>query len=201
VAFDLPTQLGYDADHPMAHGEVGRVGVSICSLEDMRRLLDGIPLDRVSLSMTINAPAAILLAMVLALAREQGVDWKQLRGTVQNDILKEYVARGLYIFPPEPSMRLAVDVMAFCHRHVPNWNPISISGYHIREAGATAVQEVAFTFAHALSMCGPPLVPASPSTTSAPSSRSSSTPTTISWRKWPSSAPPAGCGPAWPGIA
>jgi methylmalonyl-CoA mutase N-terminal domain/subunit len=150
VAFDLPTQLGYDADHPMAHGEVGRVGVSICSLEDMRRLLDGIPLDRVSLSMTINAPAAILLAMVLALAREQGVDWKQLRGTVQNDILKEYVARGLYIFPPEPSMRLAVDVMAFCHRHVPNWNPISISGYHIREAGATAVQEVAFTFAHAL---------------------------------------------------
>jgi methylmalonyl-CoA mutase N-terminal domain/subunit len=150
VAFDLPTQLGYDADHPTAHGEVGRVGVSICSLEDMRRLLDGIPLDRVSLSMTINAPAAILLAMVLALAREQNVDWKQLRGTVQNDILKEYVARGLYIFPPEPSMRLTVDVIAFCYRHVRNWNPISISGYHIREAGATAVQEVAFTFAHAL---------------------------------------------------
>ncbi|WP_322800051.1 methylmalonyl-CoA mutase family protein [Thermoflexus sp.] len=150
VAFDLPTQLGYDADHPLAHGEVGRVGVSICSLDDMRRLLEGIPLDRVSLSMTINAPAAILLAMVLALAREQGVDWKRLRGTVQNDILKEYVARGLYIFPPEPSMRLTVDVMAFCHRHVPGWNPISISGYHIREAGATAVQEVAFTFAHAL---------------------------------------------------
>ncbi|WP_322798446.1 acyl-CoA mutase large subunit family protein [Thermoflexus sp.] len=150
VAFDLPTQLGYDADHPLAHGEVGKVGVSICSLDDMRRLLDSIPLERVSLSMTINAPAAILLAMVLALAREQGVDWKRLRGTVQNDILKEYVARGLYIFPPEPSLRLTVDVMAFCHRHVPNWNSISISGYHIREAGATAVQEVAFTFAHAL---------------------------------------------------
>ncbi len=150
VAFDLPTQIGYDADHPLAAGEVGKVGVSICSLADMETLLDGIPLDQVSISMTINAPAAILLAMVIAVAKKQGVDPSHLRGTVQNDILKEYVARGTYIFPPAPSMRLITDLFRYCKDHLPHWNTISISGYHIREAGATAVQEVAFTFANAI---------------------------------------------------
>ncbi len=147
VAFDLPTQIGYDADDPMSAGEVGKVGVSIPSLEDMRLLLDGIPLDKVSISMTINAPAAILLAMVIAVAREQGVPVSKLRGTVQNDILKEYVARGTYIFPPQPSMRLITDVFAYCSREIPHWNTISVSGYHIREAGSTAAQEIAFTLA------------------------------------------------------
>jgi methylmalonyl-CoA mutase N-terminal domain/subunit len=147
VAFDLPTQIGYDADDPVAAGEIGKVGVSISSLEDMALLLEEIPLDRVSLSMTINAPAAILLAMVIALARRQGLDPARLRGTIQNDILKEYVARGTYIFPPKPAMRLITDVFQYCHQHVPHWNTISISGYHIREAGANAVQEVAFTLA------------------------------------------------------
>lgn len=150
VAFDLPTQLGYDADDSLSAGEVGKVGVSISSLDDMRRLLDGIPLDRVSMSMTINAPAAILLAMVVAVAKEQGVPARQLRGTVQNDILKEYVARGAYIFPPRPSMRLVTDVFRYCAAEVPHWNTISISGYHIREAGSTAVQEIAFTLANAV---------------------------------------------------
>ncbi len=150
VAFDLPTQLGYDADDSLSAGEVGKVGVSISSLDDMRRLLDGIPLDRVSMSMTINAPAAILLAMVVAVATEQGVPARQLRGTVQNDILKEYVARGAYIFPPRPSMRLVTDVFRYCAAEVPHWNTISISGYHIREAGSTAVQEIAFTLANAV---------------------------------------------------
>lgn len=150
VAFDLPTQLGYDADDPLGEGEVGKVGVSISSLDDMRRLLAGIPLDQVSISMTINAPAAILLAMVIAVSKEQGVEPRELRGTVQNDILKEYVARGAYIFPPRPSMRLVTDVFRFCAAEVPRWNTISISGYHIREAGSTAVQEVAFTLAHAI---------------------------------------------------
>ncbi len=150
VAFDLPTQTGYDSDARMAEGEVGKVGVAISSLEDMERLFDGIPLDRVSTSMTINATAAILLALYVAVARKQGVDLPQLRGTVQNDILKEYVARGTYIFPPSPSMRLATDIIEYCAHELPNWNPISISGYHMREAGATAVQEVAFTFADAI---------------------------------------------------
>ena len=150
VAFDLPTQLGLDADHPMADGEVGKVGVSISSLRDMEILLDGIPLDRVSISMTINAPAAILLAMVIAVAKKQGVEPRQLRGTIQNDILKEYVARGTYIFPPEPSMRLTVDVFRYCAENVPKWNTISISGYHIREAGSTAAQEIGFTLANAI---------------------------------------------------
>ncbi|MGD2165608.1 MAG: methylmalonyl-CoA mutase family protein, partial [Anaerolineae bacterium] len=150
VAFDLPTQLGYDADDDLAGGEVGKVGVSISSLDDMRRLLTGIPLDKVSISMTINAPAAILLAMVVAVAEEQGVEPQQLRGTVQNDILKEYVARGAYIFPPRPSMRLVTDVFRYCAAEIPSWNTISISGYHIREAGSTAVQEVAFTLANAI---------------------------------------------------
>ncbi len=150
VAFDLPTQIGYDADHPLALGEVGKVGVAISSLADMETLLDGIPLDRVSISMTINAPAAILLAMVIAVAKKQGVPIHQLRGTVQNDILKEYVARGTYIFPPEPSLRLTVDLFRYCACHLPHWNAISISGYHMREAGCTAVQEVAFTLANAI---------------------------------------------------
>jgi methylmalonyl-CoA mutase N-terminal domain/subunit len=150
VAFDLPTQIGYDADDPMALGEVGKVGVSISSLEDMARLFDGIPLDTVSTSMTINAPAGLLLALYIAVARRQGVDSTKLRGTVQNDILKEYIARGTYIFPPAPSMRLITDIFRYCAAHVPQWNTISISGYHIREAGSTAVQEVAFTLANGI---------------------------------------------------
>jgi len=147
VAFDLPTQIGYDADDPKVLGEVGKVGVSISSLADMAELLEGIPLDKVSISMTINAPAAILLAMIIAVGKQQGVPIDRLRGTVQNDILKEYIARGTYIFPPRPSMRLITDVFDFCAREVPRWNTISVSGYHIREAGSTAVQEVAFTLA------------------------------------------------------
>ncbi len=150
VAFDLPTQIGYDADDPLALGEVGKVGVAISSLADMEMLLDQIPLDKVSISMTINAPASILLAMVIAVARKQGVTEAALRGTVQNDILKEYIARGTYIFPPAPSMRLITDLFAYCGTHVPHWNTISISGYHIREAGATAAQEIAFTLANAI---------------------------------------------------
>ena len=150
VAFDLPTQIGYDSDDLMALGEVGKVGVSIPSLDDMAVLLDGIPLDKVSISMTINAPAAILLAMVIAVGKRQGVPMHKLRGTIQNDILKEYIARGTYIFPPKPSMRLITDVFDFCAREVPNWNTISVSGYHIREAGCTAVQEIAFTLANGI---------------------------------------------------
>jgi methylmalonyl-CoA mutase, N-terminal domain len=150
VAFDLPTQIGYDADDPMALGEVGKVGVSISSLDDMAKLFDGIPLDKVSTSMTINAPAAVLLAMYIAVAKQNNIEPKQLRGTIQNDILKEYIARGTYIFPPKPSMRLITDIFAYCAKEVPRWNTISISGYHIREAGSTAVQEVAFTLANAI---------------------------------------------------
>ncbi len=150
VAFDLPTQIGYDADDPLSAGEVGKVGVSISSLEDMQMLFQGIPLEKVSTSMTINAPAAILLAMYIAVAKRQGCDERKLRGTIQNDILKEYIARGTYIFPPAPSMRLITDVFSYCARQVPYWNTISISGYHIREAGSTAVQEVAFTLANAI---------------------------------------------------
>jgi methylmalonyl-CoA mutase N-terminal domain/subunit len=150
VAFDLPTQIGYDADDPMALGEVGKVGVSISSLKDMEMLFKEIPLDKVSTSMTINAPAAILLAMYIAVAKRQGVTEKALRGTIQNDVLKEYVARGTYIFPPTPSMRLITDIFKYCETNIPRWNTISISGYHIREAGSTAVQEVAFTLADAI---------------------------------------------------
>jgi methylmalonyl-CoA mutase N-terminal domain/subunit len=150
VAFDLPTQMGYDSDHVLAGGEVGRVGVAIDSIADMADLFDGIPLGRVSTSMTINATAIILLALYVAVARRQGVPPAELSGTTQNDILKEYVARGTYIFPPRPSLRIVTDVFAFCERELPNWNTISISGYHIREAGSTAVQEVAFTFAHGI---------------------------------------------------
>ena len=150
TAFDLPTQMGYDSDHAMAHGEVGRVGVAIDSLADMRRLLDGIPLDQVSTSMTINATASILLAFYVAVADGRGIPRSKLSGTIQNDILKEYIARGTYVFPVEPSLRLITDIFAFCNAEVPRWNTISISGYHIREAGATAAQEIAFTFANAM---------------------------------------------------
>lgn len=147
VAFDLPTQIGYDSDHALSKGEVGKVGVAIDSLADMEILFDGIPLDKVSTSMTINAPAAVLLAMYIAVAEKQGISPDKLDGTIQNDILKEYIARGTYIFPPEPSMRLITDIFEYCSKNVPSWNTISISGYHIREAGSTAAQEVAFTIA------------------------------------------------------
>src|SRR5215813_2886037 len=150
VAFDLPTQIGLDSDDPLASGEVGKVGVAIDSLDDMLRLLEGIPLDSVSTSMTINATAATLLCLYLAVARQQQVPFSKVRGTLQNDILKEYIARGTYIYPPQPSLRLVTDTFAFCAQEVPNWNSISISGYHIREAGSTAVQEVAFTIADAI---------------------------------------------------
>jgi len=150
VAFDLPTQIGFDSDDPIAHGEVGKVGVAISSLDDMASLFREIPLGEVSTSMTINAPAAILLAMYIAVSKKQGVETHLLRGTIQNDILKEYIARGTYIFPPEPSMRLITNVFSFCQTEIPRWNTISISGYHIREAGSTAVQEVAFTLANAI---------------------------------------------------
>jgi len=150
VAFDLPTQMGFDADHPRARGEVGKVGVAICSIEDMQTLFDGIPLARVSTSMTINATAAILLALYAAVARRQGASLSELSGTVQNDILKEYIARGTYIYPPAPAMRIITDLFAWCRTEMPRWTTISISGYHIREAGSTAAQEVAFTFADAI---------------------------------------------------
>ena len=153
IAFDLPTQLGYDSDDPLASGEVGRTGVAIDSIEDMRTVLEGIPLDRVSTSMTINAPASLLLLLYELVAEEQRVPGAQLRGTVQNDILKEYIARGNYIFPPRPSMRLTTDLFAYCAERVPRWNTISISGYHIREAGSTAVQELAFTLSNGIAYC------------------------------------------------
>ena len=150
VAFDLPTQIGYDSDHVLAKGEVGKVGVPICSLADMEALLEGIPLDKVSTSMTINSTASILLCLYIAVAKRQGVSPDKLTGTIQNDILKEYIARGTYAYPPRPSMRLVVDVIKYCAENVPRWNTISVSGYHMREAGATAVQELAFTFADAI---------------------------------------------------
>ncbi len=150
VAFDLPTQMGYDSDHPIANGEVGKVGVAIDTLQDMEILLDQIPLDRVSVSMTINAPAAILLLMVVAVAKRQGVDLKRLTGTIQNDVLKEYAARGTYILPPGPSIRIIADIFRWCSANTPRWNTISISGYHIREAGSTAAQEIAFTLANGI---------------------------------------------------
>ncbi len=150
VAFDLPTQMGMDSDHPLAQGEVGKVGVAIDSLEDMETLFNGIPLDRVSTSMTINSTAAILLALYVAVAKQQGANLQRLSGTVQNDILKEYIARGTYIYPPRPAMRIVTDLFAWCRTEIPAWNTISISGYHIREAGSTAAQEVAFTLADAI---------------------------------------------------
>jgi methylmalonyl-CoA mutase N-terminal domain/subunit len=150
VAFDLPTQIGMDSDHPLAIGEVGKVGVAIDSLEDMQALLDNIPLERISTSMTINSTAAILLALYVAVAKQQGANLARLAGTVQNDILKEYIARGTYIYPLRPAMRVVTDIFGWCRRELPNWNAISISGYHIREAGSTEVQEVAFTLANAI---------------------------------------------------
>src|SRR5277367_1329203 len=150
VAFDLPTQMGMDSDHTLAKGEVGRVGVAICSLEDMQRLFDGIQLGKITTSMTINSTAAILLSLYVLVARQQGADLSRLSGTIQNDILKEYIARGTYIYPPRPAMRIVTDLFAWARTEVPEWNTISISGYHIREAGSTAVQEVAFTFANAI---------------------------------------------------
>lgn len=150
VAFDLPTQIGYDSDHKLAEGEVGKVGVAIDTLADLEVAFDGIPLDKVTTSMTINATAGVLLCMYVALAKKQGVDLKKISGTIQNDILKEYISRGTYIYPPVPSMRLVTDIFQWCSKHVPKWNTISISGYHIREAGATAVQEVAFTLANGI---------------------------------------------------
>src|SRR5256884_8468062 len=150
VAFDLPTQIGMDSDHSLALGEVGKVGVAIDSLEDMQTLFEGIPLEKVSTSMTINATAAILLCLYVAVAEKQGADLAKLSGTVQNDILKEYIARGTYIYPPGPALRLVTDIFAFCRERAPEWNTISISGYHIREAGSTAIQEVAFTLANAI---------------------------------------------------
>ena len=150
VAFDIPTQMGYDSDHPLASGEVGRVGVAVDSLDDMRTLFGGIPLDQVSTSMTINAPAALLLLMYQLVAEEQGADLHRLAGTIQNDVLKEYIARGTYIFPPKPSLRFTTDIFEYCQSELPRWNTISISGYHIAEAGATPVQELAFTLANAI---------------------------------------------------
>src|SRR5712692_10388490 len=150
VAFDLPTQIGLDSDHPLARGEVGRVGVAIDSLDDMEALFQGIPLDRVSTSMTINATAAVLLALYFVVAEKQGADLAKLSGTVQNDILKEYIERGTYIYPPGPALRIVTDIFAFCRERVPQWNTISISGYHIREDGSTAIQEVAFTLANGI---------------------------------------------------
>ncbi|TMD88388.1 MAG: methylmalonyl-CoA mutase [Chloroflexi bacterium] len=151
VAFDLPTQMGYDADNPISEGEVGKVGVSISSLEDMETLLNGLPLDRISTSMTINATASILLALYIAVAKKQGVEIRKLSGTVQNDVLKEYIARGTYIYPPRHSMRIITDTFRYCSENLPRWNTISISGYHVREAGSTAVQEIAFTLSNAIS--------------------------------------------------
>ena len=149
VAFDLPTQMGYDSDEPIAHGEVGKVGVAIDSVDDMRVLFGGLPLDKISTSMTINAPAATLLLLYQLVAEEQGVVGNQLTGTIQNDVLKEYIARGTYIYPPQASLRLISDIFAYCHKEIPRWNTISISGYHMAEAGATPVQEIAFTLANA----------------------------------------------------
>jgi methylmalonyl-CoA mutase, N-terminal domain len=150
VAFDLPTQMGYDSDDPLARGEVGKAGVAVSTLDDMRLLTDGLPLGRISISMTINSTAAILLALLLSVARERGIAWEELSGTIQNDLLKEYAARGTYVFPPRPSLKIATDIFEFCGREVPRWNTISISGYHIREAGSTAIQEVAFTLANGI---------------------------------------------------
>ena len=192
VAFDLPTQMGIDSDSARALGEVGRVGVAIDTVDDMHTLLADLPLDRVSTSMTINATASMLLAMYIVVAEERGLARSELSGTIQNDILKEYIARGTYIFPPEPSLALIADVFRFCADEVPNWNPISISGYHMREAGATAVQELAFTFANAVEYVQRAVAAGLDVNAFAPGSPSSSRPTTTCSRKWPSSAPRAG---------
>src|SRR5438067_6562480 len=157
VAFDLPTQIGYDSDDPMSLGEIGKVGVAIDSIEDMQRLFEGIDLEKISTSMTINATAIILLALYVAVAKRKGADPRKLSGTVQNDVLKEYIARGTYIYPPQHAMRIITDIFAFANEHLPEWNPISISGYHMREAGCTAAQEVAFTLANGIAYVQAPL--------------------------------------------
>jgi methylmalonyl-CoA mutase N-terminal domain len=201
VAFDLPTQMGYDSDDPMAIGEVGRVGVPIDSIADMELLLDGIALDQVSTSMTINATAAILLVLYEAVGRRRGIGADRLRGTIQNDILKEYIARGTYIFPPGPSMRLVTDTFAYCRAEMPAWNTISISGYHMREAGASAVQEVAFTWPTRSPTARPQSRQDSRSTISPRASPSSSRRTTTCSRRSPSSAPRDVPGPSWRATA
>ena len=196
VAFDLPTQLGYDSDDPVAAGEVGRTGVAIDSIADMELLLDGIPLDEVSTSMTINAPAALLLALYELVAEGQGVPGSALRGTVQNDILKEYVARGNYIFPPRPSMRLTTDLFAYCEERIPLWNTISISGYHMREAGSTAAQELAFTLANGIAYCEAAVAAGlSPDAFGARLSFFFNAHNDFFVRRWRSSGPPAPSGP------
>ena len=194
MAFDLPTQLGLDSDDPRSLGEVGRTGVAIDTLDDMRTAFDGIPLDEVSISMTINAPAAVLLLLYELVAEEQGVESQQAPGTVQNDILKEYIARGNFIYPPEPSMRLTTDLFAYCKENIPKWNTVCISGYHFREKGASAVQEVAFTLASGMAYVQAAIDAGLRWTTSRPAWPSSSTATTTSSRRSRSSARPATCG-------
>ena len=194
MAFDLPTQLGLDSDDPRCLGEVGRTGVAIDSIDDMRTAFDGIPLDEVSTSMTINAPAAVLLLLYQLVGEEQGVDPAKLRGTVQNDILKEYIARGNFIYPPEPSMRLMTDLFAYCAEHIPKWNTVSISGYHFREKGCSRYRRSPSRSPTAWPTCRPRSTPASRWTTSPPAWRSSSTATTTSSRRSRSSAPPGSCG-------
>ena len=195
VAFDLPTQIGYDSDDPQAEGEVGKVGVAIASLQDMETLTDGLPLERVTTSMTINATGPILLAMYVAAAKKQGADLAKVGGTTQNDILKEYIARGTYIFPPRPSLRLITDVFAWCKDELPTWNTISISGYHMREAGCTAAQELAFTFADAIEYVTRRSTQGWSSTSSRRGCRSSGPATRTSSRRSRSSVPRGGCGP------
>ena len=190
VAFDLPTQMGYDSDHPLAEGEVGKVGVAIDSLGDMETLFAGIPLDKVSTSMTINAPAAVLLLMYELVAEQQGADTRELRGTIQNDVLKEYVARGTYIFPPAPSMRLITDIFEYCQAELPRWNTISISGYHIREAGSTAAQEIGLHPGERHRLRAGRHRRRAGVDDFAARSPSSSTPTTTSSRRWPSTGRP-----------
>ena len=194
MAFDLPTQLGRDSDDPLCAGEVGRTGVAIDSIDDMRSVFDQIPLDEVSTSMTINAPAAVLLLLYELVGEEQGVPSEKLRGTTQNDILKEYIARGNFIYPPEPAMRLTTDLFAYCRENVPKWNTISISGYHMREKGCSAVQEVGFTLANAIAYVQAAIDAGLDVDEFDRGSPSSSTATTTSSRRWPSSVPRGECG-------
>ena len=195
MAFDLPTQLGLDSDDPRCLGEVGRTGVAIDTIDDMRVAFDGIPLDQVSTSMTINAPASVLLLLYELVGEEQGVPADQLRGTTQNDILKEYIARGNFIYPPEGAIRLTTDLFAYCRERIPKWNTISISGYHFREKGCSAVQEVAFTLANGIAYVRRRWRPGWSWTSSLPGWPSSSTATTTCFRRWPSSGRPGACGP------
>lgn len=194
VAFDLPTQMGHDSDAAIASGEVGKVGVAIDSIDDMRVLFGGIPLDKVSTSMTINAPAALLLLLYQLVGEEQGVPADRLTGTIQNDVLKEYIARGTYIFPPGPSLRLIADIFKYCRAEIPKWNTISISGYHMAEAGASPAQEIAFTLADGIEYVRTAVAAGMDVDEFAPGSPSSSSPVRRSWRRSPSSAPRAGSG-------